>query len=240
MSDARLMRTKLLLGEAGIRRLANSKVMIVGLGAVGGYALEAIARSGVGHIVLVDFDKFEESNINRQILALSSTIGKLKTEVAAARVKEINPNCKVEIYNLFVDENTIQELLLSGLDFVVDAIDSLNSKCCLIEALWRCKIPFISSMGAALKTDASAVKVCSLNKTESCGLAKQLRQRLRRKEVNLSEVACVFSSEKTQIQAYGDAEKEGERRPMGALPTITGIFGLMCANYVIRHLSKAD
>ena len=241
MSDARLMRTKLLLGEKGITNLANSKVMIVGLGAVGGYALEAIVRAGAGHIILVDFDKFDETNINRQILALTSTIGRLKTEVAAARIKEINPDCEVETYNLFVDEKTIPGLLSQKPDFVIDAIDSLDSKCCLIEELWHCHIPFISSMGAALKIDPMLIKISSLNKTEACGLAKQVRQRLRRKGICLSDVVCVFSEKKSDnIQAYGELEKEGGHRPMGALPTVTGIFGLMAANYAIIKLSKTD
>ena len=117
MSNPRLMRTELLLGSKGMSALQNSTIMIIGLGAVGGYALEAIARSGVGTLILVDFDSFDETNINRQILALSSTIGQKKTSVAAARVKEINPDCKVIIKDMYVDENSLPELMALKPDF---------------------------------------------------------------------------------------------------------------------------
>lgn len=242
MSEARFMRTKLLLGKEGVQKLKEATVMIVGLGAVGGYALEALARAGVGNLILVDFDKFDETNINRQILALSSTVGMAKTEVAAQRVREINPDCNVRTCNVFVDAMTIPGLLSEQIDFVVDAIDSLSSKCLLIEELWRRNIPFITSMGAALKTDVSTIKLSTLNKTEGCRLAKQVRQKLRQKDVVLSEIVCVFSSEKNNIgvNAFGTTDNNNERRPMGALPTITGIFGLTMANYVITQLSKAE
>ena len=123
----RLMRTGLLVGEEGIKKLQNARVMIIGVGAVGGYALEAIARAGIGHITVVDFDVFEESNINRQILALTSTIGRKKVEVAAERIKQINPECQVETKDMFVDASTLPSLLTGEFDMVVDAIDSLNA-----------------------------------------------------------------------------------------------------------------
>ena len=240
MSEARFMRTELLLGKEGIQKLKEATVMVVGLGAVGGYALEALARAGVGNLILVDFDKFDETNINRQILALSSTIGMAKTDVAAQRVLEINPDCNVRTCNVFVDAMTIPELLSGQIDFVVDAIDSISSKCLLIEELWHRQIPFVTSMGAALKTDASTIKLSTLNKTEGCGLAKQVRQRLRQNAVPLSEIVCVYSSEKINTKALGPESNNGMRRAMGALPTITGIFGLIMANYVITQLSKAE
>ena len=162
-ANPRLMRTELLLGEDGIRRLQQACVMIVGLGAVGGYALEAVARSGVGRLILVDFDIFDETNINRQILALTSTVGCKKTAVAAERVREINPDCEIVVKDMFVDEDNLPELLDMKPDFVIDAIDSLNAKCCLIEELCRRGIPFVSSMGAALKTDPSCIKTARLN-----------------------------------------------------------------------------
>ena len=133
--NPRLMRTKLLLGEDGVRRLENACVMVIGLGAVGGYALEAVARAGVGKLILVDFDSFDETNINRQILALSSTVGRKKTEVAAERVREINPHCEIVVKDMFVDSCNLPELLALKPDYVIDAIDSLTPKCCLIEAL---------------------------------------------------------------------------------------------------------
>ena len=133
--NKRLMRTQALLGSEAMDRLQTSTVMIVGLGAVGGYVLEALARSGIGHLVLVDFDVIEETNINRQILALSSTLAQSKTEAAKTRILDINPNCKVETLSLFVNSDTIPELLSHQVDMVVDAIDALNHKCCLMEEL---------------------------------------------------------------------------------------------------------
>lgn len=147
----RLTRTRMLLGDEGLSRLQNAAVMVVGLGAVGGYALEALARSGIGRLVLVDFDVFDESNINRQILALTSTVGQKKTEVARRRVLDINPDCIVETKDMFVNADTLPQLLDIPVDFVVDAIDALNPKCCLMEALYERGIPFISSMGGGIK-----------------------------------------------------------------------------------------
>lgn len=239
MSDnPRLMRTRLLLGNDGVRKLENACVMIIGLGAVGGYALEAVARSGVGKLILVDFDRFDETNVNRQILALTSTIGRKKSEVAAERVREINPRCEIVVKDMFVDSGNLPELLALQPDYVIDAIDSLASKCSLIEALCRSGIPFISSMGAALKTDTSGIKLAKLNQTKNCGLSRQLRQRLKRRGVDLKSVSCVFSDE--QVNLPEDAilpAGEGERNILGSLPTITAVFGLTIANEVIKQLS---
>ena len=229
----RLMRTGLLLGEEGVRNLQRSSVMIVGVGAVGGYALEAVARAGIGHIIVADFDSFDESNINRQILALSSTVGRKKVEVAAERIKEINPECKVEIKDIFVDEKTLPELLNNKVDMVIDAIDSLSSKCCLIEELCRRKQAFISSMGAALRTDPSRIKLSTLDKTQNCGLAKMLRQNLRRREVDIKKIKCVYSDESAVKTAQVNVS-----HVLGSLPTITAIFGLTIANEVIKTLAN--
>lgn len=191
----RLTRTRMLLGDKGLSRLQNAAVMVVGLGAVGGYALEALARSGIGRLVLVDFDVFDESNINRQILALTSTVGQKKTEVARRRVLDINPDCIVETRDMFVNADTLPQLLDIPVDFVVDAIDALNPKCCLMEALYERGIPFISSMGAALKTDPSFIKCGTLSASKNCGLAKFIRKRLRKRGLEISRINCVYSDE---------------------------------------------
>ena len=159
MTDNRFMRTQALLGPQKFANLQKSTVMIIGLGAVGGYALEALARAGIGKLILVDFDKVDITNINRQILALDSTIGHPKSELVAQRVKDINPSCKVITKEIFVNDKTLPDLLAEPVDFVVDAIDSLNPKCGLIEELVKRGIPFISSMGAALKKDPSRIKL---------------------------------------------------------------------------------
>lgn len=240
MSD-QFMRTRMLLGDEGIKNLQAATVMVVGLGAVGGYALEALARAGVGHLQLVDFDKFDKTNINRQILALHSTIGHCKIEVAAVRVKDINPACRVEVFDTFVNEESLPDLLALKPDFVVDAIDSLNSKCNLMESLWRAKIPFISSMGAALKCDTSAIRFAKLSQTENCALARMVRQRLRRRGVEIKDIDCVYSKECAKLPATALAmPEEGRRHIMGSLPTITAIFGLTIANQAILKLASAD
>ena len=240
------MRTQALLGEENFKRLQNSSVMIVGLGAVGGYVLEALARSGIGHLILVDFDKVEESNINRQILALGSTIGQKKSELAAKRVKDINPDCKVEVRDMFVNAETLPELLEQKVDMVVDAIDSLNPKCGLMQALTERHIPFISSMGAALKTDTTSIKLQTLDKTKNCPLAKFIRKRLKHRGCDLKKIWCVSSDEVVSVPESAlfmeDKPSDGgrQRHTMGSLPTVTAIFGLTIANEVILRLSGYD
>lgn len=243
MVDSRFARTQMLLGEDGLNKLKNSKIMIVGLGAVGGYILEALARSGIGNFILVDFDKFEESNINRQILAISETIGLKKTEVAKQRVLSINPNAKIEIVDMFVNNDTVAELLSYNPDFVVDAIDALNPKCCLMQALTEKNIPFISSMGAALKTDTSKIKFGNLSNSKNCSLAKFVRKRLRKRDIDISKIKCVWSEEQITLPdnaielVENEASTGRERHTLGSLPTITAIFGLTIANEIILKLS---
>lgn len=239
-----------MLGDQGLDKLQNATVMVIGLGAVGGYALEALARSGVGHFILVDFDVFDITNINRQILALSSTIGMKKTDAARIRLAEINPNCKVEIRDMFVNQDTLPELLAMRPDFVVDAIDALNPKCCLIQELYKAGIPFISSMGAALKTNPAMIKYGKLSQTKNCGLAKFIRKRLKKRQIDIGKIFCVSSEEQVCIEGGGieynesaeneitSMEHQGRiRNTMGSLPTITAIFGLTIANEAIRQIS---
>lgn len=244
MVNERFLRTSLLLEEEGMQRLQNSTVMIIGVGAVGGYALEAIARSGVGHIILVDFDVFDVTNINRQILALTSTIGRKKTDVAKERVLDINPDCLVEVRDIFVNAETLPLLLAEKVDFVVDAIDALNPKCCLIEALYNSGIPFISSMGAALKSDTSCIHFGRLSDTKNCGLSKFIRKRLKKRNLDIHHINCVYSDEQvdlpeTAIICNDDEDNHNgrKRNTLGSLPTITAIFGLTIANEVIKKLS---
>lgn len=252
MENRRFLRTEALLGVEGMNKLRNARVMVIGLGAVGGYALEALARSGIGKLILVDFDVFDETNINRQILAITSTIGRKKTAVALDRVKEINPDCEVVIKDMFVNADTLAEILAEKVDYVVDAIDALNPKCCLMEALYHQGTPFISSMGAALKSDASCIKIRHLSQTENCNLAKFIRKRLKKRGVDISKITCVSSNEQINIPDTAifddDSEAENEiisceakgrkRHTLGSLPTITAIFGLTIANEIIKNISK--
>ncbi len=244
MDNKRFSRTAMMLGASGIKKLSQAKVMIVGLGAVGGYVMEALARSGIGSFILVDFDIIEASNINRQILALSSTIGQKKVFAAQNRIKEINPDAEVEVMDMFVNVQSIPSILAAKPDFVVDAIDALNPKCDLLQALVSAKIPFISSMGAALKTDASKIKLGHLSNSKNCPLAKFIRKRLRKRGVDISSINCVWSEEQINLpeEAISPLEDNGtslgrKRRTLGSLPTITAIFGLTIANQIILELS---
>ena len=158
----RLHRITLLLGKEAIQKLQKSTVMVVGCGAVGSFAIEALARSGVGRIIVIDFDKVEESNINRQLFALDSTVGMQKVEVAKNRVLDINPDIKVDALDVFFDDKTDLDIKP---DFVIDAIDSVQSKIALYKWCTKNKIPFVSSMGAARKTDMSKIKIDKISKT---------------------------------------------------------------------------
>ncbi len=243
MENNRFSRTEMLLGSEAMRRLGSATVMIIGLGAVGSYVLEALSRAGVGHFVLVDFDAIEPSNVNRQILAVTSTFGQKKTEAARNRVLEINPAAIVEIIDCFVNVENIPSLLSCRPDMVIDAIDALNPKCDLIQALWQRQIPFISSMGAALKTDVSKIKFGALSNSKNCALAKFVRKRLRKRGVDISQINCVWSDEQVNLPSGAlalpeDAPSAGRvRHTLGSLPTITAIFGLTIANQVILRLA---
>lgn len=241
----RLSRMRLMVGETGIETLKNAHVMIVGCGAVGSYAIEALARAGVGHLTLVDFDTVSISNINRQLFALTSTVGQKKVLVAKNRVKDISSDIQVDCVDLMVNQESLPQLLAVQPDFVIDAIDSLNPKCSLIELLVKEKVPFVSSMGAALKTDMSQIKVVKMKKTLNCPLAFFVRKRLRKRGVSM-DFPVVFSPElaqdSTRLQLPEDEQPENGRvrHEMGSLPTITGIFGLMCTQVALDYLLKKD
>ena len=220
----RLHRITLLLGENAVKKLQQSTVMVVGCGAVGSFTIEALARSGVGHIVVIDFDKVEESNINRQLFALDSTISKSKVDVAANRILDINPNIKVDAKNLFFDDNT--ELDIKP-DFVIDAIDSVQSKIALYKWCAKNDVPFVSSMGAARKTDISKIKVAKISKTTVCPLASKIRHIVR--EEKLKDFPVVYSTEPATPQKNGGRE-------FGSIITVTGTFGLILADFAVKKL----
>lgn len=241
MIDERFMRTEMLLGSEGLKKLKDATVMVVGLGAVGGYALEALARSGIGHLVLVDFDVFDLSNINRQILALTSTVGQKKTEVAKKRVLDIHPKCKVELEDCFVSIENINKILNRKIDFVVDAIDSIKEKSDMMAALCEKKIKFVSAMGAALKTDVNALKTDFLSHTKYCPMAKKLRKELKNKGLDISKIMCVYSTEQSDSSQKPIKENPtGGKAILGSMPTVTAVMGLMLAHYVILSLAKGD
>ncbi len=244
MNEDRLARIRLMIGEEKLERLKNSFVTVVGLGAVGSYAVEGLARSGVGRLRLVDFDVTRASNINRQLYALGSTLGRHKSELAAERVLDINPHCRAEALNLFANEATFGAILEGKPDLVIDAIDSLGPKAGLIAEMIKLGLPLISSMGAALRTDPSAVRVGSLREVKGCPLAAKVRQLLRKKNTHL-DFDCVYSLEpvgelrkKRQVDPETEYFEQGRKRAaLGSLPTLTGIFGLTIANAAIQKLT---
>ena len=220
----RLNRITLLIGKDAVKKLQQSTVMVVGCGAVGSFATEALARSGVGHLILIDFDKVEESNINRQLFALDSTIGKTKVEIAKQRISDINPNIVVDIFNMFFDENT---KLNVKPDFVIDAIDTVQSKIALYKWCSDNNISFVSSMGAARKTDLSKIKVGKISKTTVCPLAAKIRRTVR--DLKIKDFPVVYSTETASPQINGGRE-------FGSVITVTGAFGLFLADFVIKKL----
>jgi tRNA A37 threonylcarbamoyladenosine dehydratase len=240
----RLSRITRLLGKEKVQKLQNSYVAIIGLGAVGSYATEALARAGVGRLLLVDFDKVQESNINRQLYALSSTLGKYKADVAKTRVLDINPACRVEAQHVFVDQETRPILFAEKPDLVIDAIDSLAPKAELLTYCYRQNIPVFSSMGAALRTDPLQISSGDIFEVTSCPLAAQIRRRLRKNGVERG-IQCVYSTEPVNFDYTQESPSEDQqfsrgrqRNVLGSLPTVTGIFGLTLANMGLLYLSN--
>ncbi len=236
MDKRKLLRISRFIGEDAVNSLDDKFVVIVGVGAVGSYCLEALARSGIGSFRLVDFDKVEYSNINRQLVALESTIGKLKVEVAKARIHDIEVQTNVELLPIFLDENNIEQVVAPNNkgkkpDLIVDAIDSVSSKCLLLKYAYTHSIPIVSSMGAALRKDPSLVQTGDLMKTHGCPLAKQVRTKLRKEGVGKG-IQVVFSPEEVDFQ-YG---QDGNKKVLGSLPTLTGIFGLNLAHLALNKL----
>ena len=243
----RFTRTKLLVGEQSFAQLSAAHVAVIGLGAVGGYAVEGLARAGIGKLTLVDFDAIQLSNINRQLYALESTIGQSKSLVARNRVLEINPSCQVSSRQLFADDASILNIINEAPDILIDAIDSLNPKIQILTASVRHGVETLSSMGAALRTDPAQIRIDDISRTKNCPLARRVRKRLRSNNI-YEGITCVYSTEKVAFdynppeqreELLPHSERGRERRTLGSLPTLTGIFGLMLANETIMKLIKS-
>jgi tRNA A37 threonylcarbamoyladenosine dehydratase len=226
------------MGPEAVNRLARSRVTIVGLGAVGGHALEALVRSGVGSFVLADFDVICDSNFNRQLLAVEPNLGRKKAEAARDRVFQINPRAVVSVFDSFVHRETLPALFAERPDLVIDAIDAVNPKTALLEYCWRSGIPVVSSMGAGQKSDPLALRRGDLMDSSTCPLAKTIRKYLRNRGVGRGITAVwsdevprplTVTEEETAAYQAGEYSRGRPRRPIGSLPTITGIFGLTVA-----------
>lgn len=249
--DERFSRTAKLLGESAAARLRQACAVVVGLGAVGSYAAEALARAGVGALRLVDMDVVRPSNFNRQLLATEDALGRLKVEVGRERALSINPACRVEALPVFAHVETFGQILAGAPAVVIDAIDSLTPKRELIAAAMAAKIPVVSAMGAALRRDASALRVADLAETRRCPLARLLRKQLRQRGISQG-VRCVYSEElnppllevseeEARAGGEGDDFKRGRpRRALGSLPTITGMAGLLAAHEALKLICDEE
>lgn len=234
--DNWLERTALLLGEEKLGMLHRAHVLVVGLGGVGAYAAEMIARAGVGRMTVADADTVSVSNINRQLVALRSTVGRPKAEVLAERLRDINPELELTVLNRFIrDEETYALLDAARYDYVVDAIDTLSPKLALILAALERGLPLVSSMGAGAKTDPTKLEIADISKTHHCPLAHMLRKRLHKAGVRRGFQA-VFSPEPAREGAMILCEEQNKKSNVGTISYLPALFGIGCASVVIRGL----
>lgn len=225
----------MLLGKAAVEKLKNARVAVFGLGGVGGYAVETLARAGVGKLDLIDNDTVSQSNINRQIFALHSTVGKRKTEVAKARVLDIHPDCKVKIYDVFFLPENAETFDFTLYDYVIDAIDTVSGKLAIIERAKKAGVPVISCMGTGNKLDGSAFTVSDISKTSVCPLARVMRRELKKR--GIEHVKVVYSKEQPRVPENGEKGENGKPIP-ASIAFVPPIAGLLLAGEVVKDLIK--
>ena len=231
-----LERTELLLGSEKLERLLQANVLVVGIGGVGAYAAEMIVRSGVGSLTIADADVVSLSNINRQLVALHSTVGRAKCDILAERLRDINPELKLNTVNRFIKDSETDALLDSDrYDYIVDAIDTLSPKLALIKGALDRGIPLVSSMGAGAKTDPTLMEIKDISKTHHCPLAHMLRKRLHKMGIRHGFKA-VFSPEAVREGAMILCEEQNKKSNVGTISYIPALFGIGCASVVIRDL----
>ncbi|MEY8766188.1 MULTISPECIES: tRNA threonylcarbamoyladenosine dehydratase [Francisella] len=241
MIDAITQRTGILVDETGINKLENTNIFVAGCGGVGSYVIEALARAGIGKLTIVDMDVVDPSNINRQLIALHSTIGKSKVDIMKERIADINPECKVNALKTFINpENTLELLSNEKYDYVIDAIDTLNAKVNLIKVAHQdLGIKTISSMGAGGKTDPTQIKVADIYKTDVCALARAMRTRLKKLHV-AKGVKAIFSTQKGIDPLPPNAPEPNQdgrsRATNGTLSYMPSLFGLTIAGIVIKEI----
>lgn len=228
-------RTEMLIGADALDKLSRSRVAVFGIGGVGGYVVESLARAGVGAIDLIDNDTVSESNINRQIIALSSTVGQLKTEVMRQRVLDINSDIKVNCINKFVLPDNIDEFDFSVYDYVVDAIDTVSGKLAIIEKAYSEEVPVISSMGTGNKLDPTRFEVTDINKTSVCPLARVMRYELKKRGVKKLKV--LYSKEEP-IKPNNIQNNDKRKAVPGSISFVPSVAGLIIGSEVIKELIK--
>ena len=238
--NEQFLRTAMLLGEEAVQRLQNSRVAVFGIGGVGGYTVEALARSGVGQIDLIDSDTVSRSNINRQILATHSTVGMPKVEAAKARVLDINPECIVRTHQVFYTPETADRFDFADYDYIVDAIDTVTGKLALAERATAVGTPIVSCMGIGNKLDASAFQVVDISKTSMCPLARIMRKELGKRGIRHLKV--VYSQEEAMTPTGWEEEAAalGKRQIPGSVAFVPGAAGLILAGEVIKDIALHD
>lgn len=228
-------RTELLLGKDALKKLNNSRVAVFGVGGVGGFTVEALARSGVGTLDLIDKDTVDVTNLNRQIIALRSTIGRDKVSVAAERVRDINPDCIVNIHKVFFLPDTADDFNFKEYDYVVDAIDNVTGKLTLIEKSKKEGVPIISSMGTGNKLDPTEIKVADIYETSVCPLAKIVRKECKKQGIDSLKV--VYSTEETVKPSSASEADRGQA--LGSVAFVPSVAGLIIASEVIKDIIKS-
>lgn len=229
--DEQFQREIMLIGKENLEKLKKSKVIIYGIGGVGSFVCEALARAGIGNLILVDYDKIETTNLNRQIHALHSTIGEQKTEAMKNRILDINPKAKVETYNNKETKEKEEELINETINYVIDCVDTITTKLKLIETAKRKNIPIISSMGTGNKLDPTKFEITDIYKTTVCPLAKVMRKELKKR--NIKNLKVVYSKEepKTQIENQ-------EKRTPASISFVPSVAGLIIASEVVKDILK--
>lgn len=233
----RFKRTELILGSNVLDKLKNARVAVFGIGGVGGYVAEALARCGVGALDLTDSDTVAESNINRQIIALTSTIGMYKVDAMRERISEINPECTVNVYKCFYLPETKSMFDFTQYDYVVDAVDTVTAKIAIIEQAKAAGVPVISSMGAGNKLHPELFELADISQTSVCPLAKVMRGELKKR--GITDVKVVYSKEKA-IKPSQTISDGGKRQIPGSIAFVPSAAGLIIAGEVVRHISGVD
>jgi len=234
------LRTAMLLGEEAVARLQKARVAVFGIGGVGGYTVEALARAGIGQLDLIDNDDVSRSNINRQLLATHSTVGKAKVEAARARILDINPDCIVRTHQVFYTPETADRFDFKDYDYIVDAIDTVTGKLALVERAAEAGTPIVSCMGTGNKLDASAFQVADISKTSMCPLARIMRKELGKRGIRHLKV--VYSQEEALSPTGWEEEAAalGKRQIPGSVSFVPGAAGLILAGEVIRDIARND
>ncbi len=230
----RFLRTSLLLSEEKMQSLMNSHVMVFGVGGVGGYVVESLVRSGIGKVSIIDNDTVNITNLNRQIIALETTLDKLKVDVLKERILAINPNCEVVCYDKFITDSNIDEIDFNGVNYLVDAVDTITAKISIIEKAKELNIPIITSMGAGNRLDPLQIKIGDINQTKNCPLAKVMRNELRKRDIK--GVKCVYSLELPVTPNRTIINEENGKKVIGSISYMPSIFGLIIASQVIKDL----